>query len=244
MELEKLASKLVIKDASVEAERFYAGKRRHGFDENSRDFPAIDKNDSEWLQPKINELVAKSQEETANAWENSHREITKRGRDAGRMEQGSNAERYVDESLLPSFRNALEYEDEYDDTYDELGVGMTEPDNTDCKPLNQKKMQATNDAHDEDDDEDQSGKDKRFDFCEDPAIVRARFERRREEKSQQHHRRGGGGGGPPPPSGDVVGKAKGQGQEKDVVYARRQKNINKDSGGFKKKRADFKRREF
>lgn len=43
---------------------------------------------------------------------------------------------------------------------------------------------------------------------------------------------------------DNVGKAKGQGQEKDVVYARRQKNMNKDPGGFKKKRADFKRREF
>ncbi len=43
---------------------------------------------------------------------------------------------------------------------------------------------------------------------------------------------------------DNAGKAKGQGQEKDVVNARRQKNINKDPGGFKKKRADFKRREF
>lgn len=42
----------------------------------------------------------------------------------------------------------------------------------------------------------------------------------------------------------ILGKAKGQGQDKDVLYARRQKNINKDPGGNKKKRADFKRREF
>lgn len=108
---------------------------------------------------------------------------------------------YIDESLLPTFRDALEYEDEYDDTYDELGCGMTEPDNLECKPLNQKR-QVTADADEEDDDEEESTKDaKKLDLYEDPAIVRARLERRREDKHHNHQRRG-----PPPPSNDVVGK--------------------------------------
>jgi len=42
------------------------------------------------------------------------------------------------------------------------------------------------------------------------------------------------------------GKAKGQGQEKDVVYNRRQKSQNKDAAAnhSRKKRSDFKRKEF
>jgi len=111
----------------------------------------------------------------------------------------SKDEPYIDESLLPSYHQSLEYEDEYDDTYDELGVGMTEPDNIDYKPLNQKQGRAV-EADYEDEEESQNAK-KMDQLYEDPAIVRARLERRRDDKFQNQRR---GGGGPPPPT-DVVG---------------------------------------
>lgn len=51
-------------------------------------------------------------------------------------------------------------------------------------------------------------------FCEDPAIARARYEARMGIRR---------------PKNDVVGKPKGQGQEKNVVNARQRKNVQKSS---------------
>ncbi|ODN01545.1 Activating signal cointegrator 1 complex subunit 2, partial [Orchesella cincta] len=230
--LEKLASRLKIGDVwkQQDAERFYAGKRRHGFESAPSNEMAED------MKLKIKDICSMKEEPTKPTKD------VKSGKKSVQIQtpntENSKDEPYVDESLLPTFHRSLEYEyeDEYDDTYDELGVGMTEPDN--YKPLNQKLSRA---VEQDDDDEEESQEGKKLDLYEDPAIVRARLERRREDKMQHHQRRGPG---PPPQAADVVGKAKGQGQDKDVLYARRQKTANKDSGGYKKKRADFKRREF
>uniref|UniRef100_A0A6P7F821 Activating signal cointegrator 1 complex subunit 2 n=1 Tax=Diabrotica virgifera virgifera TaxID=50390 RepID=A0A6P7F821_DIAVI len=57
----------------------------------------------------------------------------------------------------------------------------------------------------------------KMNFCEDPALLRER----REARFRTQHR--------PPPKGNVVGKPKGQGQEKDVLKARDKKTVNKSS---------------
>lgn len=133
-----------------------------------------------------------------------------RGKKSSRMQSLETEEEqeghYIDESLLPRFKESIEYDydDEYDDTYDQLNVGMTEPDNV--APLNQKKYQATADADDDEDEEEETNQGvKKLDLYEDPALVRERMARRRETQHQNHHRRGPG----PPPSHDVVGKLTG-----------------------------------
>lgn len=215
-------------------------------------------------------LAEQAQEEARKNREATLRRLAGDGGNDGDLSSA-----YIGQDLLPpSFATDIDYEDEYDDTYDDVGAGMTEPDNapTVFKPLNVKKAEIMGaagqasgnnnyDEDDEDDDDDSSvprrrgGKDFEA-FCEDPAVVRERFERRREE---MYHRKHGGpkpgqtqypsfsGQGQGPPGGqnrDVVGRAKGQGQEKDVLYNRRQKTANKGAGGNFKKRADFKRKEF
>ena len=85
-------------------------------------------------------------------------------------------------------------------------------------------------------------------FARNPEEVRQEAERRRQEKMQRRNRHkggggGGGGGGPPaaggnggggagavPPHRDVVGRAKGQGQDKQVLLNRARKNANKGKG--------------
>lgn len=59
-----------------------------------------------------------------------------------------------------------------------------------------------------------SGYNRPLDFCEDPAVVRARRE--------AHYRHSG-------KTSDVVGKPKGQGQDEKVLHNREKKNINKSS---------------
>lgn len=152
------------------------------------------------LKPKIKGIMAKMDEETVPQRDNN----PTRGKKSVQLQTMEEKDSYLDESLLPSYHDTLEYEDEYDDTYDELGVGMTEPDNVECKPLNQK-LQSKNygDAMDEEEDE-QSVNARKLNLpYEDPAIVRARMERRREEKFNHNHRRSGP---PPPQQTDVVGE--------------------------------------
>ena len=88
-------------------------------------------------------------------------------------------------------------------------------------------------------------------FARNPEEVRQEAERRRQEKMQRRNRHkggggGGGGSGPPaaggngggggggagavPPHRDVVGRAKGQGQDKQVLLNRARKNANKGKG--------------
>jgi len=63
----------------------------------------------------------------------------------------------------------------------------------------------------------------RFDFARNPEEVRAEAEQRWRSKTAA---RGGGHRGPPP-NRDVVGKAKGQGQDASVLRNRAHKNQNK-----------------
>lgn len=67
-------------------------------------------------------------------------------------------------------------------------------------------------------------------FCEDPAIIRARREAQRRGNGKGHNF-------------DVIGKPKGQGQEKDVQHNRDKKNANKSSRANhnRKKGAQWKR---
>ncbi|CAG7719051.1 unnamed protein product [Allacma fusca] len=150
-------------------------------------------------------------------------------------------ESYVDESLLPTFNDENEYEDEYDDTYDEVAVGSTEPENWLYNPLNSKadenETERKDDSSSEEDSSRSTDRKKLYDdFVEDPAIVRERMERRRQEKMHQRK------SFVPDKPRDVVGKAKGQGQEKDVVLNRRHKEIHSNQN--RRRGADRKRREF
>ncbi|CAG9812776.1 unnamed protein product [Phaedon cochleariae] len=61
----------------------------------------------------------------------------------------------------------------------------------------------------------------KMNFCEDPAVIRARREAKFQSKNPQRPQ--------PPQKTKVVGKPKGQGQEKDVLKARDKKNVNKSS---------------
>lgn len=66
-------------------------------------------------------------------------------------------------------------------------------------------------------------------FVENPEDVRARYQQKRLTNMKY----------PPAPKKDVVGNAKGQGQEKDVLRNRQQKTVNKSSN--RKKAAQFKK---
>ncbi|KAJ1522168.1 hypothetical protein ONE63_002478 [Megalurothrips usitatus] len=142
------------------------------------------------------------------------------------------------------------YDDEYDDTYDDdLAIeeaGEAEQRRQFVVP---RVLRTVDDAESEEESEDDEvvGETRQKDaFCEDPALARARRERQRAERMQQRgggsssrgRGRGGGGGGGGAASAssttgerkfDVVGKPKGQGQEKQVVINREKKNTNKSS---------------
>ncbi|XP_055601530.1 activating signal cointegrator 1 complex subunit 2 [Uranotaenia lowii] len=145
-----------------------------------------------------------------------------------------------------------EYDDEYDDSFDAMA------DSESKKIRLNKEMQSALVDELDDDDEDESEPEevaaaptrKPMDFCENPEVVRQRYEQSRRSKFQARH----GGGGPPPSaqaasssSGgkerDVVGKAKGQGQDKEVLINRKHKNENKSSRANhnRKQGATFKR---
>jgi len=138
------------------------------------------------------------------------------------------------------------YDDEYDDTYDDTAVGEQEPDAGEelgrafVLPValgGGKIRQQVIDA-DSDSDDDESDLKPNGNFVRNPEDLRQDQERRRAEKMSRGHKKGapggGGGGGAPsngvPPHRDVVGRAKGQGQEKNVLIARARKNANKGKG--------------
>jgi len=158
---------------------------------------------------------------------------------------------YIDQNLLPPPEYDVDYDDEYDDTYDDVGAGMTEPDNNVLfKPLNFRKAAVEVDEGDEEEEDaaESSNQDRNRSnaFCEDPAIVRARLEKKREENFHRRHPNAGHSQQPQQQqqNRDVVGRARGQGQESDVLYNRRQKNVHKGGRGNYKKSSDYKRREF
>ncbi|KAJ0174838.1 hypothetical protein K1T71_009946 [Dendrolimus kikuchii] len=103
------------------------------------------------------------------------------------------------------------YSDEYDDTYDSDGVTPTAD------------TESEEEFEHNDEEEKAGGSKSRMDFCVNPEEMRAR----REANFQA--RRGKGHRPPPPKNVDVVGKPKGQGQEKEVVQNRANKDKHKSS---------------
>merc|ERR1719431_164111 len=146
----------------------------------------------------------------------------------------------VDEVNRDGFEDSGEYDDEYDDTYDDSAIGETEPDARDDlgrafvlpDALGGGKIRPEIiDVDDESDDE--SDVKPNQNFVRNPEEIRQEQERRRAEKMHRGQKKGapgGGGGGGVPPHRDVVGRARGQGQEKNVLIARARKNANKNKG--------------
>ena len=130
--------------------------------------------------------------------------------------------------------NEYEYDDEYDDTYDDIAVGEQEPDAQDehgrgfVLPValgggKVSKTRAPVEESEEEEDEASEVK-SRMNFVRNPEEVRQEKERKRQEKISQRRSHN------TPPNRDVVGKAKGQGQEKQVLINRARKNANKGKG--------------
>lgn len=134
------------------------------------------------------------------------------------------------------------YDDEYDDTYDDdLAIeeaGESEQRRNFVVPrvLRSNEEVVSEEGSDNEENDSELQAPPKDAFCQDPAAVRARRERQWAERLQQ---RGGGGrsskgrGGGSSSSGekkfDVVGKPKGQGQEKQVTQNRDNKNAHKSS---------------
>ena len=132
--------------------------------------------------------------------------------------------------------NENDYDDEYDDTYDDIAVGEQEPDAKDelgrgfvlpvalgGGKLVTNNRNPNNDESEEEDESESADKSK-MNFVRNPEEVRQEKERRRQEKISRNRSHN------TPPNRDVVGKAKGQGQEKQVLINRARKNANKGKG--------------
>ena len=139
------------------------------------------------------------------------------------------------------------YDDEYDDTYDDVPVGQQEPDAADegrsfVLPValggGKVRPERREQDDDEEEEEEEENPNRKPNFVRNPEEIRAEKERKWQEKSAQRGgRRGGRGGGGGQGGGgqggggpDVVGRARGQGQDKSVLIARRRKNDNKGRG--------------
>ena len=138
------------------------------------------------------------------------------------------------------------YDDEYDDTYDDVPVGQQEPDAADegrafvlPVALGGGKIRPERREQNDDDDEEEEEEgnpNRKPNFVQNPEEIRAEKERKYQERvAHRRGRRGGGqggghGGGQGGGGPDVVGRARGQGQDKSVLIARRRKNDNKGRG--------------
>jgi len=153
-----------------------------------------------------------------------------------------------------------EYNDEYDDTYDDIDIGQQEPEEeADGRKfvlpvaLGGGKVDGgrggMNDDEESDDSDHQQNDysrqgQKPMNFARNPEEIRQEQERRRQEKMARRNKKGGNSGGAGGVGGqqlaanqqqpgnryDVVGKAKGQGQDKQVLLNRARKNANKGKG--------------
>lgn len=149
-------------------------------------------------------------------------------------------ERYQQYTLVEEtpHEDGGEYDDEYDDSYEALNDGQAPPQSLLRARLQQASAAAASSAYEAqdtlDDDEDQPSSDeeqrnpnaaagKRNDFCENPEVIRARYQQRQQAKY------GSGGGGGQRPQQDVVGAPKGQGQSQQTTRNRGQKEAHKSS---------------
>ncbi|XP_052743467.1 activating signal cointegrator 1 complex subunit 2 [Bicyclus anynana] len=124
------------------------------------------------------------------------------------------------------------YSDEYDDTYDSDGVTPTADVADDARrpfvtprALQQRQRDESEDESEEVEEEKPREGAKSMDFCRNPEEMRARRE------ANMAARRGKGYRPPPPRNTDVVGKQRGQGQEKEVLQNRDKKEKHKSSRG-------------
>jgi len=129
-----------------------------------------------------------------------------------------------------------DYDDEYDDTYDDIAVGEQEPDAKDDlgrgfvlpvalgggKITTNSKAPAEDESEEEEDEA--SAAKSKMNFARNPEEIRQEKERKRQEKISRNRSHN------TPPNKDVVGKAKGQGQDKQVLINRARKNANKGKG--------------
>lgn len=137
---------------------------------------------------------------------------------------------------LVETEETLEYDDEYDDTYDDPEVSIQETETeTERRPFVTPRVlqpKAAPELEEDDAEEDgnmANGNDERehprFDyFVPNPEEIRAKAEERRMNFRSRTFRGTG-------QSRDVVGKPKGQGQERDVVHNRDYKQVHKSTRG-------------
>ncbi|XP_063704430.1 activating signal cointegrator 1 complex subunit 2 [Culicoides brevitarsis] len=131
----------------------------------------------------------------------------------------------------------IEYDDEYDDSYD--AMAESEAKTMRYKPAANFVMdeESSESSEEEENSSLAENRDKKNDFCENPEVIRARYEAMRQRKFANK------GGGMAPKHRDVVGKPKGQGQDEETNKNRHKKGVNKSvTGNHNRKRgADFKR---
>ncbi|XP_017009227.2 activating signal cointegrator 1 complex subunit 2 [Drosophila takahashii] len=137
-----------------------------------------------------------------------------------------------------------EYDDEYDDSYEALNEGQAPPVSLLRARLQGAASNSAYEAQDQvEDDEESSGsgsdtepaKRNNRDFCENPEVIRARYQQRQMAKYGQRSGGGGGGGGGGSSGAgqhsnpSVVGAPKGQGQSQQTQRNRGQKEAHKSS---------------
>ncbi|KAL5278439.1 ASCC2 family protein [Megaselia abdita] len=132
-------------------------------------------------------------------------------------------QRYEEYSLISEEidENDPEYNDEYDDSYEALLEGEIKTKKTEAM----KQVILDEDIEEESESEEEPQGNK-LNFCENPEAIRARYEANRAAKMANKR-----GYRPPSVPKDVVGKAKGQGQEKEVLQNRHKKDVNKSTRG-------------
>jgi activating signal cointegrator complex subunit 2 len=138
----------------------------------------------------------------------------------------------VDEELVVpgASGGGYDYDDEYDDTYDDQAMGEKEPDANELESRRPFVLpQALGGGHkayvkeSEDETDEEERELIRFDFARNPELVRKEAERKRQEAMSKNSKPKSSTA----PHRDVTGRAKGQGQAKNVVINRQRKTENK-----------------
>lgn len=152
------------------------------------------------------------------------------------------AEINVSRKIYERYSLVDDYEDEYDDTYDSHNIGASaQDDSTEAalRPFTIPRILRANDknnASSEDDDEaeDEKPVQNNDHFVQNPAELRARAEQRRQQSAREGRN-----------AHDVVGKARGKGQDKEVLKNRHKKSVNKALHGNHNRRmgAQIKKRQ-
>uniref|UniRef100_A0A1B6E5A1 CUE domain-containing protein n=1 Tax=Clastoptera arizonana TaxID=38151 RepID=A0A1B6E5A1_9HEMI len=211
-----------------------------------------------YVPPILNEEASNALPERVNVFDNDEFDIMNRDDvDTTNMHIGKRKQKHKnliqlinDKSHVDEMRdmytklNIVEYDeeqmynDEYDDTYDEAAMVAGDEGDTERRPFTiprvlQRRISIAEENDDSDEVEESEDKNKpKFEyFVANPEEVRAKAEQWRRD-----HQRGGGRGGRGKQR-DVVGKPKGQGQEKEVLQNREYKNTNKSRSANHNRRA-------